>query len=878
VGNRQFTTANQQGDRDMNPLPTYKKTALAAAIGAALAAGIVACGGGGGNIDDGFTGNEWMRPSVVARQNAAASDADKEAVANQRAKLLIGAMSQDQKMQQLTGAMPEILPELPECYGARHVSGIAALNIPTFRITNGPVGLGQNDCVSTSVYDEVKAGTKNFTAAYTHPSSAKATALPSAISAAASFDPAVAASYGDVIGTEMNNLALHVFEAPGVNMARLPILGRNFEYFGEDPLLTGTMAVAEVKAVQAKGLIGMPKHFVGNEQETNRQKIQENIDPQVLREIYLLPFEMTVKDGKAASIMCAYNSVNGVNSCENKPLLTGVLRDDWGFTGYVQSDFFAVKSTVGPMLGGMDHEMPIPQFWSKANLTAALNAGSISTAMFDKSLERRYTQMFKWGIFDRPLKQTPINFAANGQTARDIGTKAAVLLQNNGALPLATGVGKLVVVGKASQVYAQQAVAGGVQVGKAMGGGGGSSDVVPTYTVAPVEGIVNALKAAGNTAASVQLILVDDANATATIDGVAKTFAEATAAAAAADAVVVMAGTISEEGADRATTQDGSSLSSATVPLAPGASAADGTSLDWYASSSLTTPATATGANAVKNSNTVAMIKALMGAASTTGKTMAQKTALVLKDNAGVAMDPALVGTAGPAILEVWFPGQEDGNIVADLLFGKKNPAGKLPVTFPFAGKGFLDNLSPQQFPGVVAADGVTQTVTYSEQLHIGYRWYDANISGQCAVVNGSNPCVAFPFGHGLSYTSFSIGSPSVALNGTSGAYDVKATVKNNGAVAGSEVVQVYLSLPAAASSVGAAQPPKRLTGFQKVELAAGASKEVTVSVNPGATNHPLSVWNKATNAWVMPAGQYTVYVGRSSSPQDLAVAGSFSR
>ncbi|SDP14411.1 beta-glucosidase [Rhodoferax sp. OV413] len=850
-----------------------RKTALALALGTALAVGLVACGG-----SDSYNGNAWMRPSLVAQQAAASTDAAKEAVANQRAKLLVQAMTTEQKMQQLTGSMPELLPELPECYGARHVSGIAALNIPTFRITNGPVGLGQNDCVSKSVYDEVKAGTKFFTAAYTHPTSAKATALPSAISAAASFDPGVATAYGNVIGTEMNNLALHVFEAPGVNMARLPILGRNFEYFGEDPYLTGTMGVAEVKAVQAKGLIGMPKHFVGNEQETNRMKIQETIDPQVLREIYLLPFEMTVKDGKAASIMCAYNSVNGLNSCENKALLTGVLRDDWGFTGYVQSDFFTVKSTVGPMLGGMDHEMPIPQFWSKTNLTAALTAGTITTAMFDKSLERRYTQMFKWGIFDRPLKQTPIDFASNGQVARDIGTKAAVLLQNNGALPFASSAAKLVLIGKASQVYAQQAVAGGAVVGKAMGGGGGSSDVVPNYTVAPLEGIKNMLTSLGNTTATVQLILVDDANATATIDGVSASFADVTAAAAGADAVIVMAGTIAEEGADRATTQDGSSLSSVTVPLAAGATAADGSSLDWYASASLTTPATATGTNAVKNSNTVAMVKAIMAVTSTTAKAMAQKTALVLKDNAGVAMDPALVGTSGPSILEVWFPGQEDGNIVADLLFGRKNPSGKLPVTFPYAGKGFLDSLTTQQFPGVVAADGVTQTVTYSEQLNIGYRWYDSNVSGQCAVVNGSNPCVAFPFGHGLSYTTFNVGASSVARNTITGSYEVKATVTNTGSLAGSEVVQVYLSLPASASSVGAAQPPKRLTGFQKVELAPGASKQVVISIDPSGANHPLSVWSTASNAWVIPAGQYTVHVGKSSSPKDLAQAGNFSR
>jgi beta-glucosidase len=860
----------------MNSTTHFKKTTLALAVSSALAIGLMACGGS--DNDDDETGNAWMRSSVVKEQNAASTDAAKEAVANRRAKLLLAAMTTEQKMQQLTGAMPEVLPELPDCYGARHVSGIAALNVPTFRITNGPVGLGQNDCVSTSVYEEVKAGTKSFTAAYTHPSSAKATALPSAIGAAASFDPAVAKSYGEVIGDEMNNLALHVFEAPGVNMARLPLLGRNFEYFGEDPYLTGVMGVAEVKAVQSKGLIGMPKHYLANEQETNRQKIQTTVDPQVLREIYMLPFEMTVKDGKAASVMCAYNYVNGVHSCENEELLTKVLRDDWGFTGYVQSDFFSIKSTANTMRAGLDHEMPIPQFWSVTNLNKALTEGTLTTAVFDKALERRYTQMFKWGIFDRALKQTPIDFTAHGQRARAIGTEAAVLLQNNGALPIASTVQKLVVIGKASQVYAQQAVAGGAMVGKPMGAGGGSSDVVPHYTVAPVDGIKEALKGLGNTSAAVQLILVDDANATATIDGVQVSFAAATAAAAAADAVVLMAGTISEEGADRATLADGSSLSSAVQPLAAGALAGDGGGLDWYAPTSLTSPATATGANGVKNSNTVAMIKAFMAAASTTGRTMVQKTTLVLKDNAGVAMDAALVGAAGPAILEVWFPGQEDGNIVADLLFGKKNPSGKLPVTFPLAGKGFLDSVTAEQFPGVVSADGKTQTVSYTEKLHIGYRWYDANISGQCAVTNGANPCVAFPFGHGLSYTTFTVSAPSVALNGSTNAYDVKATVRNTGSTAGSEVVQVYLSLPAAASASGAAQPPKRLVGFQKVELAAGASKEVVVSINPAASNHPLSVWSKAGSAWVTPAGQYTVHVGRSSAPKDLAVAGTFTR
>jgi beta-glucosidase len=215
-------------------------------------------------------------------------------------------------------------------------------------------------------------------------------------------------------------------------------------------------------------------------------------------------------------------------------------------------------------------------------------------------------------------------------------------------------------------------------------------------------------------------------------------------------------------------------------------------------------------------------------------------------------MDPALVGAAGPAILEVWFPGQEDGNIVADLVFGVKNPSGKLPVTFPFVGQGFLDNITTAQFPGVLAGDGVTNTVTYAEQLNMGYRWYDANAVAP-----------AFPFGHGLSYTSFTVTGPSVAANG--GKYDVKATVTNTGAKAGSEVVQVYVALPAGADSIGAKQPPKRLVGFTKVALAAGASQNVTITIDPAASNHPLSAWSTTYNQWITAKGSYVVSIGNSS-------------
>jgi beta-glucosidase len=809
----------------------FKYAVMASAIASAMLAG---CGGSDGDS----TASQAPAAPTVKPWMA------KNLPPEQRADLLVAAMNLAQKQQQLVGSVPGVVPELPDCFGARHVTGIAELEIPTLRITNGPVGIGQNDCVSMEL-----AKAPNPTAAYTHPSSAKATALPSAMGVAASFDPAVATQFGEVIGTEANNLALHVFEAPGVNLARIPVLGRNFEYFGEDPYLTGVMAVAETKAVQNKGVIAMAKHYAANEQETNRNTLDTIVDEQVLHELYLLPFEMAVKDGQVASVMCAYNSVNGQQSCENKYLLTDVLRSQWGFKGYVQSDFFATKSTSPTMLAGLDHLMPMPLQWAPELLNAALTAGEIKVSDIDTALKRRYTQMFKLGIFDRKIAQTPIDYAAGGAKARAIGVESAVLLQNdNKVLPFASTVRNVVVVGKASQVYARQAVAGGVMVGQPMGAGGGSSDVVPTYTVAPVEGIQNVLRSQGNTSAAVKLVLVDDANQTATIDGAAASYAAALNAAAGADAVIIMAGTISEEGADRASFTTGQGVT------VTGTMTAVGDGLDWYVARP--SAISVENSNKAGNSNTVAMIKDIMAAASTTAKPMTGKTALVLKDNAGVAMDPALVGASGPAILETWFPGQEDGHIVADLLFGVKNPSGKLPVTFPFAGRGFLNSASVNQFPGVSNAKG-QPTVTYSEGLNIGYRWYDAN-----------NVAPAFAFGHGLSYTTFELGSPSVAATGTT--YTVKTTVRNTGAANGAEVVQVYLSVPAAG------QPKKRLVGFQKVAVAPGSSKDVTVTIDPNATNHPLSVYDKASKRFVIPSGTYTVYVGNSST--NLQAAGTFTR
>ncbi|MBN3790956.1 glycoside hydrolase family 3 C-terminal domain-containing protein [Burkholderia sp. Ac-20353] len=742
-----------------------RKIVIACAAAMTAAAVIAGCGGGSDDIVS-SSAHPWMNASMAPQQ---------------RATLLVSAMTLPQKLEQLVGS-PGVVKEIPACYGSRHIPGIPELQIPTLRITNGPVGVGQNDCVSPTLPGLPLSSLSS-------PASAKATALPSGMAVAASFDRSVAAQFGDVIGREANNLALQVLEGPGMNLARNPTLGRNFEYFGEDPVLSGTMGVAEIKAIQSHGVIAMAKHLVANEQETNRMTINENIDDKVLHELYMLPFEMAVKDGQVASVMCSYNSVNGFSMCENKHILTDVLRGQWGFTGYVQSDFFASHGTASTMLAGLDNEMPginipgaLTTWWTADRLNAALAAGQIKVSDIDTALTRRYTQMFRLGIFDRPVAQTPIDQTGDGVIARSIGEQAAVLLKNdNSLLPFdAKTIHSVALIGQAA--YATKAVSGCC---------GGSSDVIPLYTVTPLQGVQNALAKLGSSATATLTVVADDNS----------NLADAVTAAKAADVVIVLAGTIAEEGADR---------------------------------------------TSIALSNNQDAIAAAIAAAN-------PRTAVVMKDNASSLM-PWIDSV--PAVLETWFPGQEDGNIAAELLFGIATPSGKLPVTFPKNAGDWPAN-TPAQYPGV-NVNGVP-TVTYSEGLDIGYRWYDAQ-----------NVKPLFPFGYGLSYTTFALSNLQVAPQASDGTVPitVQVDVENTGKARGAEVPQVYLSLPA-----GLGQPPKRLVAFQKVWLNPGEKQTVKLTIDPNATSHPLGAWDTHAQQWTTTNGQYQVLVGNSSQNPALVSA-----
>lgn len=679
----------------------------------------------------------------------------------QRAQFLVNAMTLDQKIEQLHG-QPGPIPEVPSCgMGFRHIPGIASLQIPTFRITNGPVGIGQGDCSP----------------------SPSATALPSSLALAASFDRALAASYGDLLGREGLDVGIHEIEGPGMDLARIGQGGRNFEYLGEDPMLAGTLAASEIRAIQSHGLIAMSKHYVGNDQEANRATINDIIDDRTLHEIYLLPFEISINDGDVASVMCAYNRVNGPFNCENAPLLTGVLRDLWGFKGYVQSDFGAAHSTAPSLLAGMDLEMPSPTYYTPTAISVALDSGTITEAEIDRALLRRYTQMFRMGQFDRPIALASIDAAGDGAIARSIGEQSSVLLKNaSGLLPLdPKGLHSIALIGQSA--FASSALAGG----------GGSSLVTPLYTVAPLQGLQNVLQCLGSSANVTLFVAATDGS----------NDSAAAALAASADVAIVMAGVVTSEGTDRP---------------------------------NLSLP-----------NNQDALISAVAGANS--------NTVVVLKDGDPVLM-PWIDQVA--AVLETWFPGEEDGNIAADLLFGVANPSGKLPVTYPRAA-GDVPTNTPDRYPGVDVNGN--PTVFYSEALDVGYRWYDSQ-----------NIQPLFPFGFGLSYTMFSYSNLQIATSLADGTAAIQVTfsLQNTGGRAGAEVPQVYLGLPA---STG--EPPKRLVAFDKVTLDPGEVRNVTFTIDPAASNHPLSYWDTASQGWVIADGDYKVYLGSSS--RDIKETGSFS-
>ncbi len=623
-----------------------------------------------------------------------------------------------------------------------YVAGIPRLGVPPLLLSDGPVGV-KDSCFGEQFPDNCKLGTS--------------TAFPATVSLAATFDPTLAHDYGRVVGAESRARGVDVLYGPAMNIVRVPQGGRNFEYFSEDPYLTGSLATAWVRGLQSEDVAAQVKHYALNNQENDRHAASSNADERTMREIYLPAFQQAVTQGGADSLMCANNPVNGVYNCENTQLLRQILAGEWGWGGVVGSDYAATNSALGSVNGGLDEEFTGLD-WGKwySTLPDLVRQGRVATAIIDMHVRRILRMMFKLGMFDPGRPTGRVDVAADGTFSRSVAESGSVLLKNDTAmLPLnASAVKSVAVIGQ----YANTA----------MTGGKGSSKVDPYYAVSPVQGIAARLGAAATVT---------------TADGT--NLDKAAALAKQAQVAVVVVNDVEQEGADRAN-----------IDL-PG-----------------------------NQNQLVAAVRAAN-----------PRTIVVLNTGSAVTM-PWL--SQIHALLEMWYPGEEDGNALAALLFGDVDPAGKLPVTFPTA----LDQDCCHTPPRYPAQNG---GYDYTEGLQVGYRWYDAQ-----------HLTPLFPFGYGLSYTTFRVSNLSVlpTLPNLGNTVRVGVQVTNTGTRSGTATPQVYLSFPA-----NAGEPPRRLVATARVPLSAGESRRVTMTVPRQA----YSFWNSGAHNWDVASGAYTVSVGTSS-------------
>jgi beta-glucosidase len=644
-----------------------------------------------------------------------------------RARAIVAKMTLDEKITELHGI------HSPTEF--RIVPGIPRLGIPPLQMTNGPAGVGPGG-----------AGPQK-----------EATALPSPLSVAATWDPSLAFEYGKIEGEETRQTGNTLLEGPDVNIARIPQGGRVFESYGEDPFLDAQIAVADIKGIQSTGIMATVKHYIANNQEDQRFRVNEDVGERALHEIYMPAFKAAVQDGHSASVMCAYPKVNGAYNCENVPLLDDVLKKEWKFDGFVMSDWGATHSTIPSAMAGLDLEMPTGHYFGD-DLKQAVQSGAVPMAVINDKLVRRFAKTMELGDWVPVPKPTPIPAFEHGAVDRKIADAGMVLLKNDGNL-LPLGISG----------YRSVALIGPYAV-RPNTGGGGSSHVIPLYTITPYDGLMGAMESR---------IMVLDGN---DVDA-------AVAAAKRAQVAIVMVGDENTEGRDHPI-----SLPDAQNQLI----------------------------EAVAKAN--------------------PKTIVVVKSGSAVLM-PWIDDV--PAVLEAWYPGEEDGNAVADILTGKVDPSGKLPLTFPRDVDQTLAK-NPEQYPGV---DG---TAHYTEGIEVGYRGYTAN-----------NITPQFPFGFGLSYTTFSFDDLKIARSSGSENATVSFKITNTGKVAGAEVGELYLGFPDIAEGN---EPPIQLKGFEKVQLNPGESKTVNLKLD----QHSFSYWSVQSHAWKVAPGTFQVMVGDSSAHTPL--------
>lgn len=624
------------------------------------------------------------------------------------------------------------------------------------------------------------------------------TGLPSAVAAAATWDLELAYLYGNVIGRELRDQGYNMSIGGGVNITREPRNGRNFEYLGEDPILAGKTIGQLMKAVQDQHVLGDIKHYALNDQETGRNIGNVVLDKRAARESDLLAFEIGLRDSGAAGVMCSYNKYEGDWACENDYLLNQVLKKTWGFKGWVMSDWGGTHSTVKAALAGLDQEMPRSQFFGDA-LKKAVDSNEVPMARLNDMCHRILRSMFAVGVVDHPPAPKVVDVFKGLEDAQRIAEAGTVLLRNqNRVLPLnAAAVKSIAVIGSHADV------------GVLSGGGSAQVDppggnAVPPPPPPPGQGGRGGFGMFGGAPVyypSSPLKAIREKAPRAKVEFNAGTDAGAAAALAKASEVAIVF---------------------VNQPMSEGRDA-----------STLALP-----------ERQDALVAAVAAAN--------PRTIVVLETGGPVSM-PWAGNVAG--ILEAWYPGIRGAQAIANILFGDVNPSGRLPVTFakteadlPHPEIAGID-LRPVPPPAGGRGRGMLPPfdIPYTEGLKVGYKWFDAE-----------NKEPLFPFGFGLSYTTF--GYSDLKANGEA----VTFTVKNTGARAGTEVAQVYAGLPAAAG-----EPPRRLVGWTKVELKPGESRTVTVKLEPLF----LSVFNIQKDGWELLAGEYRFAAGGSSRSLPLTAA-----
>jgi beta-glucosidase len=622
------------------------------------------------------------------------------------------------------------------------------------------------------------------------------TVLPNDLGAASAWDPQAAFEYGALIGRELRDEGYGMSLGGGVNLAREPRDGRTFEYLGEDPLLAGTLDGNFVLGVQSQHIIGDLKHYAINDQESGRNSVNANIDKRSMRETDLLAFQIALGISHAGAVMCSYNRVNGDYACENKYLLDDVLKHDFNFKGFVLSDWGGTHSTARASHAGLDQEQPGQYFFGQ-KLKQAVESGEISQQELDDHVHRILRTIFATGLFDDPVVPQVPDAAGGMEIARHLAEKSIVLLKNEKRiLPL-----------NSAELHSVVVIGGHADKGVLTGGGSAQVDSPggsPVSGPPPGFGTMSVFRRTQWLSSSPFRALEAQFPEGKLSYIVGDNLASAASAAKSADVAIVFAYRWEAEGSDLETlalSDDQNRLIETVASANP-------------------------------------------------------RTVVVLETGSPVTM-PWIHRVAG--VLEAWYPGIRGGEAIADILTGRVNPSGKLAITFP---RDDADLPHPKiampppasqlnfrrvsekayDFASFLAKGLPPFQVYYDEKLEVGYKWYDAQ-----------NKPVLFPFGFGLSYSTYAYSD----LDAKSGSdVTVSFNVTNTGSHSGTEIAEVYSSLPAAAG-----EPPKRLIGWTRISLAAGESKRVSVAVK----DDRLMIYQESSDSWKLVPGAYTVMVGGSS-------------